>query len=173
MSEKRRKVDLRRIRRGSEVWTLSSIIQRSWVSEKPETKRPSHWLQHYRGLSIYVLRLKPCFNFLEPLCGASCESVNMAWPQVASDLPSAIAIELDSVRCEGAVYVTVSFFFSLVSECNTLHSLRQAMDIWTRCFIRVWFHARYWSRERHLTWGIVTDTRCRGQQDSLKPLLNQ
>ena len=77
--------------------------------------------------SIYVLRLKPCFNFLEPLCGASCESVNMAWPQVASDLPS--AIELDSVRCEGAVYVTVSFFLSLVSECTALHSLGQAMDM--------------------------------------------
>ena len=69
--------------------SIISIIQRSWVSKKPETKRPSHWLQHYRGLSRptpSVSRLKPCFNFLEPLCGASRESVNMAWPQVASDL---------------------------------------------------------------------------------------
>ena len=109
--------------------TCQSIIQRSWVSEKPEIKRPSHWLQHYRGLSRPTpsTYLKPCFNFLEPLCGASCESVNMAWPQVASDLPSAIG--LNSVRCEGALYVTVSFFFSLVSECTTLHSLGQAMDM--------------------------------------------
>ena len=110
--------------------SIISIIQRSWVSKKPETKRPSHWLQHYRGLSRptpSVSRLKPCFNFLEPLCGASRESVNMAWPQVASDLPSTIV--LDSVKCEGAVYVTVYFFLSLVSECTALHSLGQAMDM--------------------------------------------
>ena len=28
-----------------------SIIQRSWVSEKPEIKKASHWLRHCRGFS--------------------------------------------------------------------------------------------------------------------------
>ena len=61
---------------------------------------------------------------------------------------------------------------SSVSECTTLHSLGQAMDMWTRRFIRVWFHAQYWTRSWRSTWDIVTDTECRGQQDILKPLLN-